>query len=107
MQKLCDILTCPIQYKAEAPHYIYKNTALKSFKKKKNNQHKVEKKNVERDVLIWLFSQKWLQMIIHSLINGVLYKLLASVYLGNKPGVMKSDIDTDLCSNIHKLLLLY
>lgn len=33
-----------------------------------------------------------------SLINVVLYKLLPSVHLGNKPGVMKSDndIDTDL-----------
>lgn len=43
-----------------------------------------------------------------SLNNAVLYKLLASVHLGNKPGVMKSDndIDTDLCSIIHKLLLL-
>lgn len=43
------------------------------------------------------------------LINVVLYKLLASMHLGNKPGVMKSDndIDTDLCSIIRKLLLLH
>lgn len=43
------------------------------------------------------------------LINAVLYKLLALVHLGNKPGVMKSDndIDVDLCSIIRKLLLLF